>query len=287
MALAKSLIVTPPLMVMERTSGAGAIRALQDGVCTRLAGLRQEGAAKVRIPRRLGLRAMEAVLINTAGGLTGGDRFQWNIVAGPNSELTVTTQACEKIYRASADTVEINTSIHVGAGAALRWLPQETILFGDARLKRNMAVSLEKGASLLMVEGYLFGRMAMGEAMKRGSLIDHWEIRHDGDLVHREDLWLEGTIQAQLDAKAVLGGHTAAATVLMIGTGACDLAPRLRALNLYHQDTSVGVSAWPVAGTGKLLARITASDGYELRKRLIPILNCLVGPPGLPKIWTM
>ena len=38
-----------------------------------LAGLRQSGAFKVLFPRSQG--TLQAILINTAGGVTGGDRF--------------------------------------------------------------------------------------------------------------------------------------------------------------------------------------------------------------------
>ena len=46
-------------------------------------------------------------------------------------------------------------------------------------------------------------------------------------------------------------------------------------------------SAWTVAGSGKLLARLTAEDSYELRKRLIPLIELLNGRAGLPKVWTL
>ncbi len=42
---------------------------------TRISRLYQEGAAKIRLPR-VADDPLEAVLINTAGGLTGGDRLR-------------------------------------------------------------------------------------------------------------------------------------------------------------------------------------------------------------------
>ena len=48
-----------------------------------------------------------------------------------------------------------------------------------------------------------------------------------------------------------------------------------------------GASAWSVAGTGKLLARLVAGDGYLLRKRLVPLIGLLNGQAGLPKVWSL
>ena len=48
-----------------------------------------------------------------------------------------------------------------------------------------------------------------------------------------------------------------------------------------------GASVWQVAGTGKLLARLVAGDGYSLRKRLAPLVGLLNGRAGLPKIWSL
>ena len=48
-----------------------------------------------------------------------------------------------------------------------------------------------------------------------------------------------------------------------------------------------GASVWEVAGSGKLLARMVAEDGYMLRRRLIPLIGLLNGQAGLPKVWSL
>ncbi|TIU63331.1 MAG: urease accessory protein UreD, partial [Mesorhizobium sp.] len=48
-----------------------------------------------------------------------------------------------------------------------------------------------------------------------------------------------------------------------------------------------GASFWSVGRSGKLLARLTAGDGYQLRKRLVPLVELLNGRAGLPKLWSL
>ncbi len=63
---------------------------------SRLEQLFQEGCAKIRLPDTFS-NEMEAILINSSGGLTGGDELEWRADAGEGTSLVVTTQACEKI----------------------------------------------------------------------------------------------------------------------------------------------------------------------------------------------
>ncbi|MBL8583379.1 MAG: urease accessory protein UreD, partial [Rhizobiaceae bacterium] len=112
----------------QRVSGEARLEVTMRDGRTRLSTLFQEGAAKVRMPA-VGSDPLEAILINTAGGLTGGDRLAWQIAAGEGASLSVTTQACEKIYRAGQDHAEVRVHIAAAAGARIAWLPQETILF--------------------------------------------------------------------------------------------------------------------------------------------------------------
>ncbi|TIM59883.1 MAG: urease accessory protein UreD, partial [Mesorhizobium sp.] len=46
-------------------------------------------------------------------------------------------------------------------------------------------------------------------------------------------------------------------------------------------------SVWSVKKSGKLLARLFAEDGYQLRKRLVPLVELLNGRAGLPKLWSL
>ncbi|MGG6897488.1 MULTISPECIES: urease accessory protein UreD [Rhizobium] len=263
----------------QRARGRGHLAAKSLGGRTRLAELFQEGAAKIRLPDTFD-NSMEAVIINTAGGLTGGDRMDWSIVAGPATHIDVTTQACEKIYKASSDTAEVKTSISVGSSARVDWLPQETILFDRASLSRRLDVELDETAEFLAVEAILLGRKAMGEAMVEGLFRDRWRIRRGERLIHAEELQLDGDIAALTRKSAVLGGQVAFATVLYTGARAETYLGRVRPLVEAHM---AGASQWK----DKLVVRLAAADGFALRKVLIPIISALRNGAPVPKVWNL
>jgi urease accessory protein len=56
------------------------------------------------------------VLINSAGGLTGGDRMSLAVRMEADTRALVTTQACEKIYRSTGAEAEIATVLSLGTG---------------------------------------------------------------------------------------------------------------------------------------------------------------------------
>jgi urease accessory protein len=264
---------------LQRAEGRGHLAAkLFDGR-TRIRELYQEGAAKIRLPDTFDA-SMEAVIINTSGGLTGGDRMSWSVVAGAGTRVDVTTQACEKIYKASAGTAEVSTSIEVGAGARVDWLPQETILFDRASLSRRLDVDLDENAEFLAVEAVLLGRKAMGEMMETGLFRDRWRIRRSGRLIHAEELRLSGGVAALAARQAVLGGQVAFATLLYAGPLAEAYLGKVRPL---VEGPMGGASAW----NDKLVVRLAAADGFSLRKILIPVISALRNGAPVPKVWNL
>ena len=166
------------------------------------------------------------MLINTAGGLTGGDRRRHaSRGRAPARAPSSPRQACEKIYRSASATAEVAHPPDVGEGARLDWLPQETILFDGARLERRLEAELAADASSLLVEATIFGRAARGETVRSGLFRDHWRIRREGRLVFADDLRFDWADAGLLSRPAVLAGAAAMATILFVGRGA-GTAPR-------------------------------------------------------------
>jgi len=244
--------------------------------------LYQEGAAKIRLPE-VRDDPLEAILINTAGGLTGGDRIAWEIEAATGASVTVTTQACEKLYRSRSGHARVDVRLSAASHGSVAWLPQETIVYDGSSLSRRLEVDLEEGARALIVESTLFGRKAMGETVTRALFRDRWRVRCNGRLVHAEEFAVGPDVAATLSRPAATRGSLAVATLLLIAPDAEMLLSDALAI----AGDEGGVSFWRVAGTGKLLARLQAGDGYSLRKRLAPLVGLLNGKAGLPKIWTL
>ncbi|PBB90975.1 urease accessory protein [Mesorhizobium sp. WSM3864] len=270
------------LPAAQRVAGRGRLFCGKSGGRTRLQRLYQDGSAKIRMPAVQG-DPLEAVLINTAGGLTGGDRLGWEIEVGEGASASITTPACEKIYRAAFDRAETKVSLTVGAGGRIAWLPQETIVFNRAAFARALHVELAVGAEALLLEAMLFGRLAMGERTVLGNFHDRWRVRQGGRLIHAEDFRIGPDIAAGLQRQAVASGALAIATMLLVSPRAESMLEPARAI-IGDQG---GASFWSVGQSGKLLARLTAGDGYQLRKRLVPLVELLNGRAGLPKLWSL
>ncbi len=249
--------------------------ALQDGR-TRRARVHEDGSLRVRFPSVTG-GGLEAVIVNTGGGMTGGDRFAIDIEAEAGTRLVAGTTAAEKIYRSTGADAEMDVSLTVGAGAQLAWLPQECILFDRARLSRSIDIELDDGASLVMAEAVVFGRAAMGETMRDGLWNDRWRLRRGGRLVFAENARLDGAIAEKLAMPAAAAGGIALATVLVApGDEATCAAVRARDDSFTGE---VGISAW----NGIAVARLVARDGAALRHDLIALLASL--GVGVPRLW--
>jgi urease accessory protein len=264
---------------MQRAEGRVGVTFRRRAGATRLERLFQEGCAKVRLPTPLGGNAPEAILINTAGGLAGGDRLATEMTLAPGASAVVTTQACERVYRSTGPAATVSSRLRLSGGSRLAWLPQETILFDGSRLERLLDADLEGDAELVAVEALLFGRAAMGETVRSGAFRDRWRIRRDGRLIFADDLRLDGRIADQIGRPAVLGGHAALATVLYAGPDPERLLEPARAIIGGHG----GASAWE----GKFLARLVAATGLALRQRLEPLLSLLLAHQPLPKVWQL
>jgi urease accessory protein len=244
---------------------------------TRRRHLHESGSLRVRFPSPEA-DGLSAVFVNTAGGVAGGDRFDIDIAAGEGSHLAVTTAAAEKIYRAQGPAAQLDIALKAAAGARLAWLPQETILFDNARVSRRIDIDLAETSSLLLCEIVVFGRAAMGERMLHGEFVDRWRLRRGGRLVFAETIRLDGAIGEKLANPAIAKGGAAIGTALMV-PGDEALVERIRALSKKFGG-GVGISCW----NGFAMARFCAQDAAQLRADMTAVLGRASGS-ALPRLW--
>ena len=151
-------------------------------------------------------------------------------------------------------------------------------------MSRTLIADLDRDAEALFVESVIFGRGAMGEQVTKGSLHDRWRIRRQGKLIHAEDLRVAGDIAGTINQPFTADGDAAMATVLLVSPGAeGHLLDVRKILNDTGDTNKSGASVW----NGKLLARVIAKDGYELRKTLVPLINLLNFEAQVPKVWAI
>jgi urease accessory protein len=263
------------IFAANRAVGSLAFSVKHVGGKTRRATVHEAGSLRVRCPGAPAAE-LEAVLINTAGGVAGGDRFTLDIAAAEGTRLVVTTAAAEKVYRALDDAATITVKLDVATGAMLAWLPQETILFDRARLSRSIDVSLADDAHIVLAEAVVFGRSGMGEAVEQGTLFDRWRIRRGGRLIYAETVRLDGAIAARLAEPAVARGNVAIATVLVVPGDEAVVA----AVRAHAYEGEVGASTW----NGLASVRLCAADSATLRRDLVHVMNAVRG--DLPRLWT-
>ncbi|WP_294641123.1 urease accessory protein UreD [uncultured Aureimonas sp.] len=269
----------PPRLQRARGEARASVGPVPRGPGTRTAirRLHQAGCLKLRFPR-LADGECQAVVINTSGGLTGGDRLTLGFEVEPRGALTVTTQACERVYRSVGGAAEVDLSIQLGPEASLAYLPQETILFEGGRLSRRLTLDAATDSRFLLLESVILGRAAMGETVADGLIADRWRIRRDLRLILAEDLRLGGDIAALGREGATLGGGRAFSTLVWQGPDPAGMLTNVRA--------GLGKTEGASLVDGLLVVRVVAADGYALRKRLMPLIGRLAHAP-LPLVWSM
>ena len=241
---------------------------------------------RIMFPRVTGRAVEEAVLINTAGGIAGGDRLESEVTALPDASIAVTSQAAEKVYRALNEPARIATRLKVREAARLAWLPQETIVFDGARLSRETEIDLCSWSELLALEWLVLGRAARGEEMAGGHISDSWRVKKDGRLVWADCFRAADDTFPHLRRKALLSHCKALATLIYFGPRLEARLELLRAivpsLECHGAATSVG---------GLIVVRFAASVFSDLRRALRKLLEQFggeigCGPFRVPKMWS-
>ena len=204
----------------------------------------------------------------------------------------VTASAAEKIYRSTGPTTAIRqVSDGRRAGAALEFLPPETILFDGARLRRETSDrSRCRAPAFLGGDIVIFGRRARGERFTCGFLREVWEVHRNGELVWGDALHLEDDVGRVIDNPACFDGAAAFATMILSppkgdARGMLDCARAVQSAS-----TCSGLRAGVTAVAGLLIARWLADDAAVLRRAYADLAchlrSVALGlPPRLPRIW--
>jgi len=223
---------------------------------------------KILFPRPVAGDLSTAVLVTTSGGMVGGDKlaFVGKVEAGASALFTA--QAAEKIYRSVGPDCEMSVDLTVEDGGWLEWLPHESILFDQARLRRKTTIAASGSGMVMAGEMMVFGRLARGEVFKTGLARDAWDVSIEGRPVWRDALHLEGDVLRILDHGAGFDGARANVTAILVGHGAED---HLDAARDCLEQASTGLAKGEVlcaatAMKGIVITRFMARDPMYLRR---------------------
>ena len=261
--------------------------AARDGR-TRLARLYQASPCRALFPEVADEEIPQAVMINTAGGLVGGDRIALSVRIGLGAAATVTTQAAEKIYRSLGQDCTVTANLDVAADSDLEWLPQETILFDGARLDRRLTIDLSPTSRLLATETVLFGRSARGERLTYGHLHDSWALRIGDKLVWADAIGLSGDIEAARTRPFGFGDAAGYATLVIAGRDAATHLEATRALAAASPARNSGATL----ANGVVILRFMDADAARLRSAVAESAGALRAlvmgrAPVLPRAWSL
>jgi urease accessory protein len=271
---------------LQRAEGSGRIVLGGSQAGTRIKDVFQRSPVRIMFPRPSGDAVEEAVLINTAGGIAGGDRLEIGVTALANAAIAVTSQAAEKVYRALNEPARITTRLKACEGAKLAWLPQETIVFNWGRLSRETDIELSSGAELLALEWLVLGRAAHGEEMAGGHIKDSWRVKKDDRLIWADSFLITNEVFAHLHRKALLSRCRAVGTLIYFG-------PCLDARLQFSRDVALSLACQCAATSvgGLIIVRFAAKLSYDLRAALHSFLQQFSrelgpGPFRVPKMWS-
>lgn len=157
-----------------------------------------------------------AIVVHPPGGVVGGDQLAIAANVGAQAHAFITTPGAAKWYRANGHVSRQDLKLQIGAGAALEWLPQETIFFNGADVRLDTQVSMEADASFITADILCFGRTASGERFDHGRVAQRMQVRRGGKLVWYEQGALCGG-DAGFDGPLGMNGSTVCATLIAVG----------------------------------------------------------------------
>jgi urease accessory protein len=258
------------------------LRFAADGGTTRLRENTHSGP--LRVQKALypeGDKICHAIVIHPPGGVAGGDSLAITAQVGASAHALITSPGAAKWYRANGKRSQQLVRLEAGAGAAIEWLPQETIFFNDAVVRLDHEIILAHDASYIGCDILCFGRSASGERFRTGSVSQHTRIRRGGKLLW----WEQGTVHggsAQMDSVFGLQGASVCATLVGVGAPVPSaLMTAMRAL-----DPDLGLTQIKSV----FLARHLGRDSETARRAMLGVWQLLrphlLGCAApIPRIW--
>jgi urease accessory protein len=229
-------------------------------------------------------KVCHAIVVHPPGGVVGGDRLEIDIGVGARAHAFITTPGAAKWYQANGKVSRQRVHLHVNEGAALEWLPQETIFFDTADVALEQDIELAAGATFIGCEILCMGRRGSGEVFKTGRVTQRSSIRRDGRLIW----WEQGSmLGGRLDSPLALNGKSVCATLIAAGKA----LPAALISAIRADIAADGEHVFGVTQTKGVLVARHLGDDSETARRLMLTVWRRVRPHLLdreavtPRIW--
>jgi urease accessory protein len=224
-------------------------------------------------------------LLHPPGGIVAGDRLTVHVNVASAARALVTTPAATKFYRSEGRIAEQTQLLRVSEGASLEWLPQETILFGNAQVSTRTRVELEPGANFCGWDIVCLGRAASGDHFESGRLQQAFEIWQA-----ERPLWIE---RSDFDAQAPvrhapwgLGGGRVFGTFVCTAENSAAVAAARAAVDTDDSRELFAVSQMRAAIVCRYLGSSTERARYVFAQAWAALRPIVLGRPACPpRIW--
>ncbi len=246
-------------------------------------------AGPLRVQKPLypeGKSICHTILLHPPGGIVAGDQLDITVTLGQLSHALITTPGASKWYRSPGPFSTQQLTIHVHEGAILEWLPQESILFDNARGDIKNKISLAEDAVYFGWDTFCLGRRASGERFEQGQLDLLTRIERHGKALWLERALLRGgsrllTSPAGLDEYSVHATFVAASDKID-----ASLLALCRNIHPNEEKNLHGLTLLP----GVLVARYLGHSAQAARAWMIDVWKALRPPltgclATTPRIW--
>ncbi|KOX94018.1 urease accessory protein UreD [Haloarcula rubripromontorii] len=112
------------------------------------------------------------------GGVAQGDRHDVTIEVGDEAVAHVSTQSSTKVQTMTCNYAAAETTLSVGTDGHLDYVPEPTILHADSRYMQELSVGLAPGATAVVADVVVPGRLARGERFEFERYLSR--VRADG-----------------------------------------------------------------------------------------------------------
>ncbi len=124
------------------------------------------------------------MLLNPAGGLNGGDHAATDIDLNEGAQVCLSTPSATRVYRCPDAPAVQRTSIRIGSGAHLDYLPDHLIPHEGADLRQSVRIDIAAGGSCVFWDALAAGRVVRGELWRFRRIDSRVEVFHGGEALY-------------------------------------------------------------------------------------------------------
>jgi urease accessory protein len=158
------------------------------------------------------------------GGFVQGDVATMRVVAQDGARAHLTSQSATRAYRCESAPICQRIALEARGDSLLEWWPDPLIPYAGTDVRQELDLVVDQGATLLVADCWLAGRIARGEVHQYERLAFTTTARRpDGSLIFRDTLRVEPARQPP-GVLGLLGDAQAIGSCFLLGP---ELAERL------------------------------------------------------------